>query len=242
MSLLELQRVSKRYTRGELDAADARRRIAVASTRANWSPSGGCAAPGARRCCASPRGSTPPTPAPSASTAATSPSHGDRHPRPRDRLLPEAASASAAGQPAIEEVMLGLLVNGVAAVRRARRAHEALERVGARLPAAHGASPSSTATSASGSRSPTRSRSNRGCCVIDEPVAGVELHQRDEILLLLRSLADEGLAVLMSVGELTGLSGADQSFTLGDGELRGSAERAELAPVVTSSARRRACG
>jgi len=38
--------------------------------------------------------------------------------------------------------------------------------------------------------------------------------------------------VLMSVGDLTGLSGADQAFTLGDGELRGS-PKPELAPVLT---------
>ncbi len=67
--------------------------------------------------------------------------------------------------------------------------------------------------------------------VIDEPVAGVELHERDGILLLLRSLADEGISVLMTVGDLTGLSGADQSLTIGDGELRGSS-KPELAPVV----------
>ncbi|MGH2903686.1 MAG: hypothetical protein ACRDK7_08905 [Solirubrobacteraceae bacterium] len=67
--------------------------------------------------------------------------------------------------------------------------------------------------------------------MIDEPVAGVELHERDGILLLLRSLADEGISVLMTVGDLTGLSGADQSLTIGDGELRGSS-KPELAPVV----------
>jgi ABC-type sugar transport system ATPase subunit len=79
--------------------------------------------------------------------------------------------------------------------------------------------------------------------VIDEPVAGVDLHQRDEILLLLRSLADAGVAVLMTVGELTGLSGADRSLTIGDGELCASA-KAELAPVLPlrPAARLRASG
>ena len=60
---------------------------------------------------------------------------------------------------------------------------------------------------------------------------GVDLLARDGILLLLRSLADEGIAVLTSTGEATGLSGADRALSLGDGELHGSLAP-ELAPVV----------
>jgi energy-coupling factor transporter ATP-binding protein EcfA2 len=63
--------------------------------------------------------------------------------------------------------------------------------------------------------------------VIDEPTNGVELMARDEILLLLRSIADDGVAVLASAGEPAGLSGADRTLALSDGELRG-----ELAPVL----------
>jgi energy-coupling factor transporter ATP-binding protein EcfA2 len=58
--------------------------------------------------------------------------------------------------------------------------------------------------------------------VIDEPVKGVELTDRDGILSLLRSLADEGITVLASTGESTGLSQADRGLVLGDGELRGA--------------------
>ena len=67
--------------------------------------------------------------------------------------------------------------------------------------------------------------------VIDEPVKGVELIERDPILALLRSLADEGLTVLASTGESTGLSQADLGLVLGDGQLRGAPAH-ELAPVV----------
>lgn len=67
--------------------------------------------------------------------------------------------------------------------------------------------------------------------VIDEPVKGVELLQRDPILALLRSLADEGLALLVSAGEATALAGADRALSLADGELHGSIAP-ELAPVV----------
>jgi len=77
--------------------------------------------------------------------------------------------------------------------------------------------------------------------VVDEPVAGVNLDQRDEILYLLRSLADEGTAMLMTLGDLGELRGADQSLTIGDGELRGSGKR-RLQPVADLTLRRQASG
>jgi ABC-type sugar transport system ATPase subunit len=67
--------------------------------------------------------------------------------------------------------------------------------------------------------------------VVDEPTKGVDLLQRDEILLLLRSLAEEGITVLASTGEGTGLSGAHRPLSLGDGALRGNLAPG-LAPVV----------
>jgi ABC-type sugar transport system ATPase subunit len=62
--------------------------------------------------------------------------------------------------------------------------------------------------------------------VIDEPTNGVELLKRDSVLGLLRSIADEGTAVLASAGDATELSGADRTLALSDGELRG-----EIAPA-----------
>lgn len=67
--------------------------------------------------------------------------------------------------------------------------------------------------------------------VIDEPTKGVDLLDRDEILQLLRSLADGGIAVLASTGETTALSGADRALSLSDGELHGSLAP-ELAAIV----------
>jgi ABC-type multidrug transport system ATPase subunit len=66
--------------------------------------------------------------------------------------------------------------------------------------------------------------------LIDEPTIGVDLLARDAIHLLLYSLAGEGMAVLTSTGETTGLSGA-RSLTIGEGELHGRPTR-ELAPVL----------
>jgi ABC-type lipoprotein export system ATPase subunit len=67
--------------------------------------------------------------------------------------------------------------------------------------------------------------------VIDEPVATVELAERDGILALLRSIAGHGTAVLAATGDATELAGAQRALTLGDGKLRGPASP-ELAPVV----------
>ncbi|HTA96464.1 MAG TPA: ATP-binding cassette domain-containing protein [Solirubrobacteraceae bacterium] len=67
--------------------------------------------------------------------------------------------------------------------------------------------------------------------VIDEPTEGIDLLERDPILALLRSLADEGTAILMATGESAALSGSDRALSLSGGELRGGAVP-ELAPVV----------
>jgi ABC-type sugar transport system ATPase subunit len=66
--------------------------------------------------------------------------------------------------------------------------------------------------------------------LIDEPTLGVDLLARDGILSMLRSLADDGMAIVTSTGETTGLTGA-RALTLSEGELHGGPRR-ELAPVV----------
>jgi ABC-type multidrug transport system ATPase subunit len=147
---------------------------------------------------------------------------------------------SAQGSPAIDEVLLGLLVNGVRGKEAHARAREALQRVGAeclahrrireldseervRLALAHALA--------------LRPR----LLLLDEPLAGVELARRDEILLLARSLADEGIALLMSCGDLSELRGTDQSHTIGDGRLSGSPKRG-LEPIADLALRRQASG
>lgn len=74
--------------------------------------------------------------------------------------------------------------------------------------------------------------------IADEPTIGVDLLDRDGILELLRSLADEGIAVLTSTGEGTGLLGADRVLSLGTGRLRGETTP-DLAPVTDLSRHRR---
>ena len=150
------------------------------------------------------------------------------------------AFRGAAGRAAIDEVIVGLLVKGVAPAEARARAYEALQRAGGERAGARRISELDGGERVRLAIAHTLALEPR-LLVIDEPVAGVELRERDAILLLLRSLADEGVAVLMTVGDLTGLSGADQALTIGDGELCGSPRRA-LEPVADLSLRRQASG
>lgn len=59
--------------------------------------------------------------------------------------------------------------------------------------------------------------------VIDDPAASVGLLHSSGVLRLLRSIADEGAAVLMSTDDATCVAGADRAFTLEDGKLRADA-------------------
>jgi putative ABC transport system ATP-binding protein len=65
--------------------------------------------------------------------------------------------------------------------------------------------------------------------MIDEPTKGVDLLDRDDIPRLLRSLAEEGIAVLACTGDTACLCGADRALSIGHGELRGS-----LAPELAT--------
>jgi ABC-type sugar transport system ATPase subunit len=65
--------------------------------------------------------------------------------------------------------------------------------------------------------------------VVDEPTIGVDSLRRDGILRMLRSLADDGIAILQCTGDGTGLLGADRTLSLGKGTLNG-----ELTPDLAS--------
>jgi ABC-type sugar transport system ATPase subunit len=65
--------------------------------------------------------------------------------------------------------------------------------------------------------------------VVDEPTIGVDLGARDSVLQLIRSIADSGIAVLMSTGETPCMSGAERALTMSKGALRG-----ELTPSLAT--------
>lgn len=79
--------------------------------------------------------------------------------------------------------------------------------------------------------------SHPGLLVIDEPTLGVYSGQRDDVLRLLRSLADDGIGVLASTGDGPGLLGSDRVVLLGKGRLTGQLVP-ELAPVSDLAQRR----
>jgi ABC-type multidrug transport system ATPase subunit len=135
------------------------------------------------------------------------------------------------GHTALEHAMVGPLSRWVSPRAARTRAHQALERVGAARCAKMAQRELSSAEALRVALARTLALEPR-LIVIDEPVQGVDLIDRDPILSLLRSLADEGIAVLASTGESTGLSEADRALVLGDGELRGAPAAPELAPVV----------
>lgn len=68
--------------------------------------------------------------------------------------------------------------------------------------------------------------------VVDEPTAPVG-PICDPILRLLRTIADEGIAVLMSTGDAMCLSGVDRAMSLDEGELRGEMQpsQADVVPL-----------
>jgi putative ABC transport system ATP-binding protein len=131
---------------------------------------------------------------------------------------------------ALDELVAGQLARGVPQSTASSRAFAALERVGAsecagrRLNELDGGESVRVAIAHALALDPS-------LLVIDEPTKGVDLLERDSILALLRSLADEGIGLLVSVGEATALSGADRALSISDGELRGSLGP-ELAAVV----------
>jgi ABC-type multidrug transport system ATPase subunit len=140
------------------------------------------------------------------------------------------AFCSDEGESALEQLIVGLLARGMGPTPARSRAREALARAGAER---CGALAPYELDSAEAVRvSIARALASRPqLIVIDEPISGVDLTERDDILRLLRSLADEGIAVLASTREATGLAGADRALALGEGELRGHVVP-ELAPVV----------
>ena len=77
--------------------------------------------------------------------------------------------------------------------------------------------------------------------VIDEPTSGVDVLQRDPLLALLRSIANEGTAVLMSAGDAQGLSGVDHALTIDNGGFQAEPPQAHVVPLrrAEGGARRR---
>jgi ABC-type sugar transport system ATPase subunit len=143
------------------------------------------------------------------------------------------------GRVVLELLIVNQLARGVSASLARARARSALERAGAGRCATLGLTELSSAEAVRVAIARVLTF-HPALIVIDEPTIGVDLLARDEILLLLRSLADEGVAVLASTGETTGLSGADRALSLSEGALHGhlAPELAQVLPLYRPAASR----
>jgi putative ABC transport system ATP-binding protein len=127
---------------------------------------------------------------------------------------------ASSGRRVIDCVRAGLLARGVGAQDAQSRAHRALQRVDVEscgelmLRDLDGAESVRVSIACALVLAPR-------LLVIDEPTKGIGPPGRDQIVLLLRSLANEGIAVLLSDGDGSGLSDADRTLSLAGGELRG---------------------
>jgi ABC-type lipoprotein export system ATPase subunit len=120
----------------------------------------------------------------------------------------------------IDNVRAGLLARGVPVPITHSDAHKALERVGVERCAELMLGDLDAAEAVRVAIATALVLRPR-LLVIDEPTKGVDLLDRDKLMLLLRSLADEGIAVLVSDGDGSGLSDADRTLSLAAGELHG---------------------
>jgi ABC-type ATPase involved in cell division len=140
----------------------------------------------------------------------------------------------------VEHVAAGLLAQGVSPKQTRRRGQELLYRVGAQhcgQLSCHELDGGELARVAIASALATKP----ALLVIDEPTSGVDVLQRDPLLALLHSIANEGTAVLMSAGDAQGLSGVDRVLTIYNGEVQADPPQARVVPLrrADAGARRR---
>jgi ABC-type multidrug transport system ATPase subunit len=123
----------------------------------------------------------------------------------------------------LEELMLAPRIRGVRRSDAQALARAALERVGAAGCAGHFHNDLDGAESVRVSLAQALVL-RPALLVIDEPVNAVDPPEHEGVLALLRSLADDGIAVLMSVSESTEFSNADRKLLIRDGVLAGSVD------------------
>jgi ABC-type ATPase involved in cell division len=228
MSLLSIEHATKRYRRGRLE------RVAIKDVCLDVDPGELVAVWGARR---SGRSTLLRVAAGIESPEEGSVSfEGHDLVRSRNRILGrrigycQSCFSSAEGGLVVDHVAAGLLAQRATPTEARRRAHEMLVRVGAErcgqleYHELDGAELACVAIASALITSPA-------LLVTDEPTTGVDLLERDPLLALLRSIANEGTAVLMTTGDAQGLSGVDRALSIDNGELRGEA-RAAQAHVV----------
>lgn len=128
------------------------------------------------------------------------------------------AFAPSHGATVLDHVALGLLAAGMPLERARSRAHDALARVDATACADLDPRLLDAAEVARVGLARTLVAQPR-LLLLDDPINGVDLLQRDPILALIRSIADEGVAVLLAVSDAVTI--ADRVLSIDEGRLRG---------------------
>lgn len=141
-----------------------------------------------------------------------------------------AAFMPSQGGSVVDHVAVGLLANGTPLDRARARAHRALARVGAKECAELHPRLLDPAESARVALARALVMEPR-LLLADDPTNGVDLLHRDPILALIRSIADEGVGVVMTVGDVVDV--ADRVLTIAGGRVRGdaAAEQAKVVPL-----------
>lgn len=148
--------------------------------------------------------------------------------------------ANGGGQSILDHVAMPLLARGTAPEVALARAALQLERVGAATCARlqpRELEPTERVRVAIAQALVTSPR----LLLVDDPTRHVDLLEREAVLLLVRSIADGNVAVLMTTGEAMGVSGVDRALTISGGILRAEAA-AESGNVVALHGGSRANG
>lgn len=146
------------------------------------------------------------------------------------------ASSFAARQGIADYVALPLLARGVSATEAHARAHEQLAKVGASSCADLRADELDAGDLLRVGLAQVLVTGPR-LVLVDEPTREVDLLEREPVMKLLRQIADDGCAVLMTTGEAIGVAGVDRVLTIAGGRLRADVQKrpAEVIPLRRSS-------
>ena len=134
------------------------------------------------------------------------------------------------GSSVVEHIAVSLLARGTPLDRARTRAREMLDRVGAAACADLDAKILDPAEQVRVALARALASEPR-LLLVDDPTNGVDVLQRDPLLALIRSIADAGTAVLLTVGEVVTI--ADRALSIDEGELHGEAvpEGAHVLPL-----------
>ena len=134
------------------------------------------------------------------------------------------------GATAVEQVAVGLLAKGMPMTAARRRSYDALTRVDA----AHCAELDTRLLDLAEHVRVGLARAlvtGPRLLLLDDPTNGVDLLQRDPLLELIRSIADDGVGVLLTASEVVDI--AHRLLSIDSGELRGNAtpQAASVVPI-----------